>query len=84
MAPWRLGQTLVILTGGIDLSNGMIMALSSVLMTGLAVQSGLSPMLAILMGLLAGVVFGVVNGALITAIYHGKPSVALYRIGRLT
>ena len=63
-----IGQTLVILTGGIDLSNGMIMALSSVLMTGLAVQSGMNPILAILVGLLAGVVFGLLNGALITAI----------------
>src|SRR3990170_2096133 len=34
-----IGQTLVILTGGIDLSNGMIMALASVLMTGLAANS---------------------------------------------
>lgn len=63
-----IGQTLVILTGGIDLSNGMIMALSSVLMTGFAVQSGMNPLLAILVGLLAGVVFGLLNGALITAI----------------
>jgi fructose transport system permease protein len=63
-----IGQTLVILTGGIDLSNGMIMALASVLMTGLAVQSGLNPFLAILVGLLAGVVFGLLNGGLITAI----------------
>ena len=63
-----IGQTLVILTGGIDLSNGMIMALASVLMTGFAVQSGLNPILAILIGLLAGVVFGLLNGALITAI----------------
>src|SRR5689334_21941176 len=63
-----IGQTLVILTGGIDLSNGMIMALSSVLMTGLAVQSGMNPLLAILVGLLAGVIFGVLNGALITTI----------------
>jgi fructose transport system permease protein len=63
-----IGQTLVILTGGIDLSNGMIMALSSVLMTGLAVQSGLNPILAILVGLLAGVAFGLLNGSLITAI----------------
>jgi fructose transport system permease protein len=63
-----IGQTLVILTGGIDLSNGMIMALASVLMTGFAVQSGLNPILAILVGLLAGVVFGLLNGALITAI----------------
>lgn len=63
-----IGQTLVILTGGIDLSNGMIMALASVLMTGFAVQSGLNPMLAILVGLLAGVLFGLLNGALITTI----------------
>ncbi len=63
-----IGQTLVILTGGIDLSNGMFMALSSVLMTGLAVRSGLDPLLAILAGLLVGAVFGLLNGALITAI----------------
>jgi fructose transport system permease protein len=63
-----IGQTLVILTGGIDLSNGMIMALSSVLMTGLAVRAGLNPVLAILLGILACVVFGLLNGSLITAI----------------
>ncbi len=63
-----IGQTLVILTGGIDLSNGMIMALSSVLMTGLAVSSGLNPILAIVLGILAGVAFGLLNGSLITAI----------------
>jgi fructose transport system permease protein len=63
-----IGQTLVILTGGIDLSNGMIMALSSVLMTGLAVTSGLNPILAIVVGILAGVAFGLLNGALITGI----------------
>ena len=63
-----IGQTLVILTGGIDLSNGMIMALSSVLMTGLAVTSGMNPLLAILVGLLVSVAIGAVNGALITGI----------------
>lgn len=63
-----IGQTLIILTGGIDLSNGMIMALSSVLMTGFAVQSGMNPILAILAGLVACIVFGVLNGSLITAI----------------
>jgi fructose transport system permease protein len=63
-----IGQTLVILTGGIDLSNGMIMALSSVLMTGLAVQSGMNPILAILVGLLVCVAIGLLNGSLITAI----------------
>jgi fructose transport system permease protein len=63
-----IGQTLIILTGGIDLSNGMVMALSSVLMTGLAVKSGMDPVLAILIGLLVCVVFGLVNGSLITRI----------------
>lgn len=63
-----IGQTLVILTGGIDLSNGMIMALSSVLMTGLAVRSGMNPILAILVGLLVCVVFGLLNGSLVTMI----------------
>lgn len=63
-----IGQTLVILTGGIDLSNGMIMALASVLMTGLAARSGMNPILAIVVGLLAGIIFGLVNGSLITTI----------------
>jgi fructose transport system permease protein len=63
-----IGQTLVILTGGIDLSNGMIMALSSVLMTGLVANSGMNPFVAILIGLLACVAFGVLNGWLTTGI----------------
>ena len=63
-----IGQTLVILTGGIDLSNGMIMALSSVLMTGLFANAGLSPVSAILVGLGVCLVFGVLNGWLTTAI----------------
>ena len=63
-----IGQTLIILTGGIDLSNGMIMALSAVIMTGLAVTSGLNPLIAILLGLLVCIVFGALNGSLITRI----------------
>lgn len=63
-----IGQTLVILTGGIDLSNGMIMALSSVLMTGLFANAGMNPLLAVLVGVAVCVVFGVLNGWLTTAI----------------
>jgi fructose transport system permease protein len=63
-----IGQTLIILTGGIDLSNGMIMALSSVLITGLAVESGMHPLLAILVGMGVCLAFGFLNGSLITAI----------------
>jgi fructose transport system permease protein len=63
-----IGQTLVILTGGIDLSNGMIMALSSILMTGMYANSGLSPFLAVLAGLAVCIAFGALNGWLTTAI----------------
>lgn len=63
-----IGQTLVILTGGIDLSNGMIMALSSILTTGLAVRSGVNPILAILIGMAVCIVFGLINGGLVTGI----------------
>lgn len=63
-----IGQTLVILTSGIDLSNGSVMALGGVLMTSLAVDHGLSPLLAVLLGVLACVLFGLLNGALVTGI----------------
>jgi fructose transport system permease protein len=63
-----IGQTLVILTAGIDLSCGMIMALGSIVMTKLVVDAGLNPYLAIALGVLACAAFGFLNGALITFI----------------
>ncbi|MCA1023569.1 ribose ABC transporter permease [Halobacillus litoralis] len=59
------GMTFVILTGGIDLSVGSILALSSALMAGMMV-SGIDPILAILIGCLLGALMGAVNGLLIT------------------
>jgi len=63
-----IGQTLIILTAGIDLSNGAVMALGSIVMTKLAVESGVSPILAIILGIAACVGFGFLNGALVTGI----------------
>lgn len=63
-----IGQTLVILTSGIDLSNGMIMALSSVLMVGLATNNGMPPTLAVGVGLLVCVLLGALNGGLVTIV----------------
>jgi fructose transport system permease protein len=63
-----IGQTLVILTSGIDLSNGPIMAMSSILVTSLAVNHGVNPFLAILVGLLVCVAIGALNGFLVTTI----------------
>lgn len=61
-----IGQTLIILTAGIDLSNGLISALGGVVMTKIAVANGVDPVLAILVGILVCTAFGAVNGLLIT------------------
>jgi fructose transport system permease protein len=63
-----IGQTLVILTAGIDLSCGMVMALGGIVMTKLAVATGMNQYLAILCGLLACMAFGLLNGLLVTRI----------------
>lgn len=61
-----IGQTLVILTAGIDLSNGAVMALGTVVMTSLAVNAGVPAPIAIVIGLLVCGAFGVLNGLLVT------------------
>jgi fructose transport system permease protein len=63
-----IGQTLIILTAGIDLSCGMVMALGGIVMTKLAVASGMNAYLAILCGFLVCMGFGLLNGLLVTRI----------------
>jgi fructose transport system permease protein len=63
-----IGQTLVILSAGIDLSCGMAMALGSIVMTKLAVAGGMNVYLAILCGLGATVAIGLINGLLVTIV----------------
>ncbi len=63
-----VGQTLVILTAGIDLSNGAVMALGSIVMTDLAVNRGVNPYLALALGILTCGAFGALNGGLVTRI----------------
>lgn len=63
-----IGQTLVIITTGIDLSNGMVMALAGVLLASFAADRGLSPWLAMGLGLVVAAVFGLLNGALVTGV----------------
>jgi fructose transport system permease protein len=63
-----IGQTLIILTAGVDLSCGMVMALGSIVMTKLAVQLGMPAPLAIGCGIGVTTLFGVINGALVTAV----------------
>lgn len=59
------GMTFVILTGGIDLSVGSTLALSSALTAGF-IANGMSAPLAVLLGLLTGAILGAINGLLIS------------------
>src|SRR3954469_3611898 len=63
-----IGQTLIILTAGIDLSCGTAMALGSVVMTKLAVDSGVPPLIAIVLGVATCMVVGFVNGGLVVGL----------------
>ncbi|WP_199430143.1 ABC transporter permease [Qaidamihabitans albus] len=63
-----VGMTFVILTAGIDLSVGSLVALASVWMTTVATQS-YGPFVMVLCGLLVGLGAGLVNGMLIA---YGK------------
>ena len=65
VAVLAVGMTFVILTGGIDLSVGAVMALVGTLVAGLIVHSGLPASVALPLGLLLGLAIGLFNGALV-------------------
>lgn len=62
------GMTIVILTAGIDLSVGSILAFSGTAVT-LLLQSGMHPLLTFIFGILIGALIGASNGVLIA---YGK------------
>lgn len=59
-----VGMTFVILTGGIDLSVGSILALSGALAAG-ALGLGFDPVMAVLIACLVGLLAGTVNGTIV-------------------
>ncbi|WP_413193484.1 ABC transporter permease [Pararobbsia alpina] len=63
-----IGQTLIVLTAGIDLSCGMVMALGSVVMSKVAVANGINPFISILLGVAVCTLFGLINGLLVTRV----------------
>lgn len=74
------GMTFVILTGGIDLSVGSILALSSALTAGL-LGSGMPVTLAILISLIMGCILGMMNGLLIS---YGKLAAFIVTLATMT
>ncbi|WP_019120916.1 ABC transporter permease [Brevibacillus massiliensis] len=60
-----IGMTYVIITAGIDLGVGSVVAVSGMFIAGM-VQSGMPLIVAVLVGLLAGTLSGMINGFFIT------------------
>jgi len=68
IAVLALGQTLIILTAGIDLSAGAIAVFSSILMANFCTKAGMPGVLALILGLACGTAMGAINGTLVTRI----------------
>ncbi len=60
-----IGMTMIVVSGGIDLSVGSTIALSGVV-TAVGLRDGWPPILAVAMGLVTGAIVGVVNALSIT------------------
>lgn len=69
-----LGMLFVILTGGIDLSVGSVVAFSAIFAAGCSVYWGLPVWLCLLLGIATGVVWGLINGTLV-AVFDLAPFV---------
>lgn len=68
IAALAVGQTLIILTAGIDLSVGAIAIFVSLLMAELVTSAGLPPGVALVIGGVFGILAGGANGFLVTRI----------------
>ena len=81
-----LGQTMVLLTGGFDLSIGPLVSLVSICSTLAMTSLGVSPGLAILIGfgagLVAGLLVGLVNGVVV-AVFRVNPLIVTLATGSL-
>ncbi|HEX8497366.1 MAG TPA: ABC transporter permease [Actinomycetales bacterium] len=66
IAALAVGQTLVILTAGIDLSAGAIAILSTMVMATVAFENGVPAIPALFIGVALGFAAGAVNGLLVT------------------
>ncbi len=66
MATLAIGQTLIILTAGIDLAVGTAMILTHLIVAKVAVEQGVPGPLALLIGVGVGVLLGLFHGGVIT------------------
>ncbi len=71
-----IGMLLAILTAGIDLSVGSILALSTVMMGIVVVKLGMSPIIGVLVCLGIGVLLGWLNGIMLTKMSLPHPFIS--------
>ena len=64
-----IGMTLVMLTGGIDISVGSMLAMAGVLCAKRSADVGLPLWIAVVITLLIGALFGLINGAAVTRLH---------------
>jgi inositol transport system permease protein len=76
-----IGVTMVIITTGIDLSSGSVIALTSVVVASMAHPGTLPVVLVILIGLGIGALTGVINGAIIS---KGRIAPFIVTLGMMT
>jgi ribose transport system permease protein len=75
-----IGQTYVMITGGIDLSIGSNMALAG-MASALCLQTGMPALAAIIVGLVSGALVGFINGAFVS---FGKLPPFIATLGTMT
>ncbi len=68
IAIMAIGQTMIIVTAGIDLSVGSILAASAMMTARLMYQEIMPPWIAVLLGLGFGTLLGLTNGLIITKV----------------
>jgi fructose transport system permease protein len=68
VAALAVGQTLIILTAGIDLSVGAIAILATMVMATIAADNGVPAIPALLIGIALGAAAGALNGLLVTRV----------------
>lgn len=71
-----IGMLLAILTAGIDLSVGSILAFSTVMMGIVVVKMGMSPLIGILVCLGIGILLGFLNGVMLTKLCLPHPFIS--------
>lgn len=81
LATLALGVTFVIITGGIDLSVGSVMAVSSAIGLGLIVYNGVPVFIGVLVMILIGAIFGLINGLFVTKLQLSPLIVTLATMG---